>query len=63
MTTQKQKEAVRFCEQWLNLKFEGNINNGADVTPFLAAYLEDAKEMHREIALEYEGYLTDLEND
>ena len=60
MTTNKQRAAVHFCEQWLNVTFEGDINNFYQVNYFLAIYLEDAKNIYNEIKCEYESYLQDL---
>ena len=34
MTTNKQKAAVHFCEKWLNVTFEGDINNFKQVSYF-----------------------------
>ena len=34
MTTNKQRAAVHFCEQWLNVTFEGNINDFQQVSYF-----------------------------
>ena len=25
-STEKQREDIKYCEQWLNIEFEGNIN-------------------------------------
>lgn len=60
MTTGKQKVAVHFCEQWLNVTFNGDINNFQQVSNFLSEYLEEAKLTCDEIACEYEAYLWDL---
>ena len=49
MTTDKQKAAVHFCEKWLNVTFNGDINN-----------FQEAKLTYEEIACEYESYLWDL---
>ena len=38
MTTDKQKAAVHFCEQWLKITFSGNINNFQQVNNFLYFY-------------------------
>lgn len=57
MTTDKQKATVHFCEQWLNVTFEGDINNFRQVNNFLSEYLEEAKLLYNEIACEYEAYL------
>lgn len=34
MTTDKQKAAVHFCEQWLNITFEGDIEDKHQVSTF-----------------------------
>lgn len=34
MTTDRQKAAIHFCEQWLNITFDGNINNRFEVSIF-----------------------------
>lgn len=56
-STEKQKAAVRYCEEWLNIDFEGNIEYFNDCSNFLATYLDDAKEIERELICEYEAYL------
>ena len=43
MTTQRQKKAIRFCEVWLKVTFEGDLNNFNDVSNFLTIYLDSAK--------------------
>lgn len=60
MTTDKQKAAVRFCEQWLHITFEGNINDFYQVNYFLSIYLDEAKNLYDEVKYEYESYLWDL---
>ena len=60
MTTDKQKAAVHFCEKWLNVTYNGDINNFQQVSNFLSEYLEEAKLTYEEIACEYESYLWDL---
>ena len=60
MTTNKQKNAVHFCEQWLNVTFEGNINDFQQVSYFLSIYLDEAKSLYNEVKYEYESYLWDL---
>lgn len=60
MTTDKQKAAVHFCEQWLNITFEGNINDFQQVSYFLSIYLDEAKSLYNEVKCEYEAYLWDL---
>lgn len=60
MTTDKQKAAVHFCKKWLNVTYNGDINNFQQVSNFLSEYLEEAKLIYEEIACEYESYLRDL---
>ena len=60
MTTPKQKAAVEFCEDWLEVKFEGDINNFNEVSNFLSQYLQLAKNLYQEIACEYEAYMWEL---
>ena len=60
MTTDRQKAAVHFCEQWLDVTFNGDINNFRQVSNFLSIYLEEAKSLYNETACEYEAYLWDL---
>lgn len=43
MTTKKQKSIVRFCEKWLNITFEGNINNYSEVSSFLEKIFRRSK--------------------
>ena len=43
MMTKKQKSAISFCEEVLNISFNGNINNFNEVSEFLDTYLEQAK--------------------
>lgn len=61
MATNKQKAAVHFCEQWLNVAFEGNIENKYQVSIFLGEYLQEAKDLYNELRCEYEAYLWDLD--
>ena len=60
ITTGRQKAAVHFCEQWLNITFNGDINNFQQVSNFLSEYLEEAKNLYEEVKCEYEAYLWDL---
>lgn len=61
MTTNRQRAAVHFCEQWLNITFEGNIEDKYQVSIFLGEYLQDAKNLYNEVRCEYEAYLWDLD--
>ena len=47
-TTKRQRAAVHFCEQWLNITFEGNIEDKYQVSIFLGEYLK-----HRLFSNEY----------
>ena len=57
MTTQRQKNAVKFCEEWLQIDFEGDINNFKEVNAFLKNNLNYAKEVATELSCEYEAYI------
>ena len=56
MVTDKQKSLVGFCEEWLNIEFEGNLNDKEEVEEFLNSYLSDAESIYNEIRCEYEAY-------
>lgn len=62
MTTNRQKAAVHFCEQWLNITFNGDIEDRYQVSIFLGEYLQEAKDLYNELRCEYEAYLWDLED-
>ena len=61
MVTDKQKAAVHFCEQWLNITFKGDIEDKYQVSTFLEEYLQEAKDLYNEIKYEYEAYLWSLD--
>ena len=61
MTTQRQKAAVHFCEQWLNVPYEEDIENFNQVSNYLSMYLEDAKWTAMELTCEYKAYVNDLD--
>ena len=61
ISTERQRAAVHFCEQWLNVTFEGNIEDKYQVSIFLGEYLQDAKNLYNEVRCEYEAYLWDLD--
>ena len=61
MITDKQKAAVHFCEQWLNITFKGDIEDKYQVSTFLEEYLQEAKDLYNEIKCEYEAYLWSLD--
>ena len=56
-STEKQHSAVRYCEQWLYIDFDGDINSFDDCSLFLNIYLEEAKQTEMEIICEYEAYM------
>jgi len=54
MTTDKQKRAVRYCENWLkDVKFKGDINNFNEVSNFLSKHLDAAKDIALDAWCEY----------
>ena len=44
--TERQKKAVVFIEEILDIDFKGDINNYRQVSDFLSEYLENAKELY-----------------
>ena len=62
MTTNRQKAAIHFCEQWRNITFNGDIEDRYQVSIFLGEYLQEAKDLYNELRCEYEAYLWDLED-
>lgn len=52
-STEKQRRAVLFVEEWCNISFEGNINDFYEVSDFLADYLDTAKEIASDAAASY----------
>lgn len=61
MVTDEQKANVHFCEDWLDVSFEGDINSIQDVNDFLSEYLDEAERLYSELKCEYESYLWDLD--
>lgn len=58
MTTKRQKAAIDFCEQTLNIKFNGDLNDFNQVSGFLNMYLDDAKMIAEEaIGSYYSNFL------
>lgn len=56
MTTDRQKAAVKFCEERLiDCKFDGNINDYRQVNAFLRQNLYAAK-YHPDFISDYEAY-------
>ena len=58
-STEKQQAAVRYCEQWLCIEFDGNIDSFNDCSYFLKIYLDEAKQTEMELRCEYETYMWD----
>lgn len=56
-STAKQQAAVRYCEEWLCIEFDGDINNFNDCSLFLSIYLDDAKQAALELSCEFEAYI------
>lgn len=56
-STKKQQAAVRYCEQWLGIKFDGNINSFNDCSYFLKVYLDEAKQTEIERYYPFGGSL------
>ena len=56
-STPKQKGAVKFVGEWLNITFTGNINDFYEVSDFLSEYLDEAKQMYDEVYNEYTSYI------
>ena len=56
-STKKQQSAIRYCEQWLCIEFNGNIESFDECSLFLSIYLEEAKQTEMELICEYEAYI------
>lgn len=59
MTTKRQKGAVHFCEEWLDISFEGDINNFNQVSNFLSMYLDSAKSTFNDAVESYYSFILD----
>ena len=56
-STPKQRGALTFCEGVLGIQFEGNRYDFYDVSDFLSEYLEEAKQVARELTCSYLSYM------
>ena len=56
-STSKQRGALTFCEGVLGIQFEGNRYDFYDVSDFLSEYLEEAKQVARELTCSYSSYM------
>lgn len=54
MTTEKQKTAIKFCEDILVVKFRGDVSDFQEVSDFLSEYLEKAKTAFLDIMHSYD---------
>lgn len=61
-STERQKAAVEFCEEILNIKFTGNIESFEHCSKFLSHFLNDAKRTYEELRCEYESYIESLDD-
>ena len=59
-STKRQQAAVRYCEQWLYVEVDGNIESFDECSYFLSIYLEEAEQTGMELRCEYKSYLWDL---
>lgn len=59
-STAKQKAAVEFCEEVLNIEFIGNIESYEDCSRLLSEFLDEAKRTYQELKCEYESYIESL---
>lgn len=58
-STEKQRRAVSFVEEWCNISFEGNIDDFYEVSDFLADYLDTAKEIAEDATSAYWSTISD----
>ena len=58
-STPKQRGALTFCEGVLGIQFEGNRYDFYDVSDFFSEYLEEAKQVERELTCSYSSYMWD----
>lgn len=58
-STEKQREEIYFCETWLCVAFDGDINNFHDCSEFIHAYLYDARQAKLEFKCEMESYIVE----
>lgn len=56
-STPKQRGALTFCEGVLGIQFEGNRYDFYEVSDFLSEYLEEAKQVARELTCSYSSYM------
>ena len=58
--TVRQIEELHFCEEMLDIEYVGNIEDKYEVSSFLYTYLDDAKNLYKELQCEYEAYINDI---
>lgn len=57
MTTQEQKYSILFCEEVLNIEFQGDKNNYFAIKNFLKTHLELANRLHKDRVKTYYDHL------
>lgn len=58
-STERQRNAVSFVEEWCDITFEGDINNFYEVSDFLADHLDIAKEIAADATASYWSMIND----
>lgn len=53
MTTDKQKNTVRYIERWTGIQFRGNIECYQSVSYFIGKYLSQAKQKNQLANMDY----------
>ena len=56
MTTKRQRASVRYCDNIIYIKFNGDINNFNQVSKFLDYYLESARTREEDILQCYDDH-------
>jgi hypothetical protein len=60
MTTDIQKDAIHYCEEWLHIVFEGDIEDRDEVLLFLSEYLNEANLLLKEFKSDYKQSLIEI---
>ena len=59
-STSRQRAALAFCEEMLNINYIGDREDFYEVSEFLTEYLDEAKSLYTELQCEFESYYNDL---
>lgn len=59
MTTNYQKSQINLIVDYLDVPFEGDIENSEEVEQFIDLYFDDAAAMYEELRCEYEANYLD----